>query len=61
MPGMRADFILVDTDPLLATQAAVRATRVAETWVGGRAAWVRGDAESPERSRTSQQVPGETR
>ncbi len=41
MPGMRADFILVDVDPLLATPAQVRATRVAETWVGGRAVWVR--------------------
>jgi predicted amidohydrolase YtcJ len=42
MPGMRADFILVDTDPLLAQPTAVRATRVNETWVGGRAVWVRG-------------------
>ena len=42
MPGMRADFILVDVDPLLGRPAEVRATRVAETWVGGRAVWVRG-------------------
>ena len=34
-PGLRADFILVDTDPLLATPAAVRATTVDETWIGG--------------------------
>jgi predicted amidohydrolase YtcJ len=35
-PGHRADFILVDTDPLLATPAQIRATSVKETWVGGR-------------------------
>lgn len=42
MPGMRADFILLDTDPTLATPAQIRASRVAETWVNGRAVWVRG-------------------
>ena len=36
MPGMRADFILLDTDPLMATPAEVRATKVLETWVNGR-------------------------
>jgi predicted amidohydrolase YtcJ len=35
-PGHHADFILVDTDPLLATPAQIRATRVKESWVGGR-------------------------
>ena len=34
-PGQRADFILVDRDPLLASPADLRATRVQETWVGG--------------------------
>lgn len=43
LPGMRADFILTDTDPLLATPAQIRATKVSETWVGGRAVWVRGE------------------
>ncbi|WFL78028.1 amidohydrolase [Altererythrobacter arenosus] len=33
--GERADFILVDTDPLLATPAELRQTRVFETWIGG--------------------------
>ncbi len=33
--GQRADFVLVDRDPLLATPAEIRATRVSETWVGG--------------------------
>ena len=41
-PGMRADFILVDTDPMTASPAAIRATKVSETWVGGHAVWVRG-------------------
>lgn len=36
LPGERADFILVDRDPLLATPDEIRATRVFETWVGGR-------------------------
>jgi predicted amidohydrolase YtcJ len=35
-PGQRADFILVDTDPLLASPGQIRATRVLETWIGGR-------------------------
>ena len=34
-PGYRADFILVDHDPLMSTPAEVRATKVIETWVGG--------------------------
>lgn len=34
-PGLWADFILIDRDPLLATPEALRATRVLETWVGG--------------------------
>lgn len=44
MPGMRADFLLVDTDPLLASPGAIRRTRVSETWVGGRAVWSRAAA-----------------
>ncbi len=35
LPGERADFLLVDTDPLLATPDEIRATKVYETWVGG--------------------------
>ncbi len=34
-PGHRADFVLIDRDPLLATPDELRATRVLETWVGG--------------------------
>lgn len=40
-PGMRADFILIDTDPLMATPTEIRATKVMETWVGGRPVWTR--------------------
>jgi len=35
LPGERADFILVDRDPLLASPAQIRATRIFEVWVGG--------------------------
>jgi predicted amidohydrolase YtcJ len=34
-PGLYADFIFLDRDPLLATPAELRATKVTETWVGG--------------------------
>ena len=36
LPGERADFVLVDRDPLLATPEEIRAINVLETWVGGR-------------------------
>lgn len=34
--GLWADFVLVDRDPMLATPKELRATKVIETWVGGR-------------------------
>lgn len=37
--GLRADFILVDRDPLLATPAELRAAKVLEVWINGRPAW----------------------
>ncbi len=40
-PGHRADFILVDTDPLVASPEQIRATKVEETWVGGRPVYKR--------------------
>lgn len=40
-PGQRADFIIVDRDPLLAGPSELRATRVEETWVGGHKEYVR--------------------
>lgn len=35
-PGQRADFLLIDHDPLLASPSELRATQVIEVWVGGR-------------------------
>ncbi|CAM3115597.1 Amidohydrolase 3 domain-containing protein [Sphingomonas antarctica] len=40
-PGMDADFVLVDVDPLQSTPSQLRATRVSETWIGGVRAWKR--------------------
>jgi hypothetical protein len=40
-PGMRADFVIVDRDPLLAGPSELRGTQVLETWVGGRRMWQR--------------------
>ncbi len=37
--GQRADFLLVDRDPLLAPAADLRAIRVLQTWVGGKQVW----------------------
>jgi predicted amidohydrolase YtcJ len=34
--GQRADFLLIDSDPLLATPAELRAMRVLQTWIGGK-------------------------
>lgn len=39
-PGKRADFVLVDVDPLESTPSELRATRVLETWIGGERAYV---------------------
>lgn len=39
--GQRADFIIVDRDPLLASPGDLRATRVEQTWVGGEKVWSR--------------------
>jgi predicted amidohydrolase YtcJ len=38
-PGLRADFVLVDTDPLTANPAQLRETKVLETWIGGGKVW----------------------
>ncbi|GIX18975.1 MAG: hypothetical protein KatS3mg120_0651 [Erythrobacter sp.] len=35
IPGERADFILVDRDPLLTAVDEIRATRVLGVWIGG--------------------------
>jgi hypothetical protein len=38
-PGLRADFVLVDVDPLTASAAQLRAAKVSETWIGGGRVW----------------------
>jgi predicted amidohydrolase YtcJ len=43
MPGHRADFVLIDNDPFLASPREIRATIVYETWVGGRPVFKRGE------------------
>ncbi len=37
--GERADFLLVDRDPMLASASDLRETKVLQAWVGGRLAW----------------------
>ena len=34
--GQRADFVLVDRDPLMAPASEVKAIRVLQTWIGGK-------------------------
>ena len=34
-PGLRADFVLINVDPLLAAPSALRNAQVLETWIGG--------------------------
>lgn len=41
-PGQRADFVIVDRDPLLASPTELRRTQVLETWVGGEKMWEKG-------------------
>lgn len=38
-PGMKADFLILDRDPLLASPTDLRATQVLETWIGGERVW----------------------
>ncbi len=41
-PGMRADFLVVDRDPLTVAPQDLRATRVLQTWVGGERVFIAG-------------------
>lgn len=54
-PGMRADFIFVDTDPMLATPEEIRKTKVLETWIGGGKVW---DAEAAEQKDAKEKDAG---
>ncbi|SOB87439.1 hypothetical protein SAMN06297144_2571 [Sphingomonas guangdongensis] len=40
-PGQRADFLIVDRDPTMASPVELRQLRVLETWVGGEKVWER--------------------
>ncbi len=44
--GERADFLLVDRDPMLSSPAELRETRVLESWVGGKPMWRRDEKSS---------------
>lgn len=37
--GQRADFVLIDRDPMLSSPAEIVQTRVLETWIDGRRVW----------------------
>lgn len=41
--GERADFLLIDRDPMLATPADIRSTQVRQVWVGGRLVYQPGE------------------
>ena len=45
-PGHRADFVLIDIDPLLSSPAELRKAIVKETWVGGRPVYKSGAPDS---------------
>ena len=36
VPGERADFLVLDADPLMAAPADLRRIRVLQTWIGGK-------------------------
>ena len=40
-PGMRADFLLLDAEPLELPPGELRRLKVRETWVGGKRVYVR--------------------
>jgi len=40
-PGLWADFILIDRDPMFATSSELRATKVLETWIAGQRVYTR--------------------
>ncbi len=46
MKGEKADFVMVDRDPMAASPNDLRATRVIETWVGGARIYVAGSEET---------------
>lgn len=55
--GQRADFILVDRDPLIASSAELAAIRVLQTWVGGRMVYRAPDEAAPRPTAAQPPVP----
>lgn len=53
LKGERADFLMIDRDPLLATPAELRTTRVLQTWVGGKLAYQAKDGATPTQAPTA--------
>lgn len=49
-PGMRADFVMVDRDPLLVSPEEIRTTRVLQTWIGGNRVYESADPTASPRS-----------
>ena len=47
-PGYRADFLMVDRDPVTASPAELRQTRVLETWINGLRVWRESDKVIPD-------------
>jgi len=50
-PGLRADFVVIDRDPLLVAPNELRATRILQTWVGGERVYFAGAPSSPAATR----------
>jgi predicted amidohydrolase YtcJ len=46
--GERADFLILDRDPLLANPQDMRSIRVLETWIGGAQVYAAGEAAAEE-------------
>ncbi|AZI38300.1 putative hydrolase [Caenibius tardaugens NBRC 16725] len=54
--GQRADFVMLDRDPMLASPAELRSLRVVETWIGGARIYVAGQEEAQKISQ--EKMPG---
>ena len=54
--GQRADFVMLDRDPMQASPAELRSLRVVETWIGGARIYVAGQEEAQKISQ--EKMPG---
>lgn len=46
VPGERADFVMLDRDPMLSSPSDLRAAQVVETWIGGARIYVAGQEDA---------------